>query len=72
MFIIGLLFVLIILPIWLVLHYLTTWRNSRSLSRRELDNIEAIWQLANQMEARIKAVETMLDLDKTQGSRRHE
>lgn len=56
-----LIFVSIILPIWLVLHYLTKWRTTRALSHNERELLESLWRSANKIEERVDVLETLLD-----------
>lgn len=61
MYILGILFVTIVLPLWIILHYVTKWKKSRELSGTEEDMLEEIWTLAQNMESRVNALETILD-----------
>lgn len=57
------LFVLIVLPLWLVLHYLTRWRSARGLSAEDERMLVELWQSAKKMESRIATLETILDAE---------
>ncbi len=61
MYILGILFVTIVLPLWIILHYVTKWKKSRELSGTEEEMIEEIWALSQNMESRLNALETILD-----------
>lgn len=61
MYILGILFVTIVLPLWIILHYVTKWKKSRELSGTEEEMIEEIWTLSQNMESRLNALETILD-----------
>ncbi len=61
MYILGILFVTIVLPLWIILHYVTKWKKSRELSGTEEEMIEEIWTLSQTMESRLNALETILD-----------
>lgn len=61
MYILGILFVTIVLPLWIILHYVTKWKKSRELSGTEEDMLEEIWSLAQNMDSRLNALETILD-----------
>ena len=60
------LFCSIVLPIWLVLHYLTQWRSAKSLNSNEGELLEALWKSAHRMEERIDVLETILDKQSNQ------
>ncbi|MEJ2602121.1 MAG: envelope stress response membrane protein PspB [Gammaproteobacteria bacterium] len=61
MYTLAVLFVTIPLPLWIILHYVTKWKKSRELSGTEEDMLEEIWSLAQHMESRLNALETILD-----------
>lgn len=54
-------FVVIILPLIIVLHYVTKWKQSKTLSREDEKMLEDLWESAQRMESRINALETILD-----------
>jgi phage shock protein B len=51
----------VVLPIGVILHYVTKWKSSRTLSGDEQRMLEELWQDAQKMESRINALETILD-----------
>ena len=51
----------VVLPLVLILHYVTKWKSSRTLSGDEQRMLEELWQDAQRMESRINALETILD-----------
>jgi phage shock protein B len=58
---IGIILVSFVLPLVLVLHYMTKWKESKGLSTDEEKMLEEIWESAQKMESRINALETILD-----------
>lgn len=63
LWILGLLFVVVVAPIWIVAHYATSWRTARMLSREHERTLADIWDLAQRMEARMETLERILDSD---------
>jgi phage shock protein B len=59
----AILFLVIVAPIWLVLHYITRWRSSRSLSSEDEKMLVDLWQSAKRMEQRIVTLEKILDAE---------
>lgn len=57
------LFLVIVAPLWLILHYVTRWRASRALSREDEKMLAELWDSANRMEDRIRTLETILDAE---------
>jgi phage shock protein B len=51
----------VVLPLVVILHYVTKWKSSRGLSGDEQRMLEELWQDAQKMESRINALETILD-----------
>lgn len=51
----------VVLPLVAILHYVTKWKSSRTLSGDEQRMLEELWQDAQKMESRINALETILD-----------
>ena len=54
-------FLKMIMPLIIVLHYMTKWKESKGLSREDEKMLEEIWESAQKMESRINALETILD-----------
>ncbi|MGO1079673.1 envelope stress response membrane protein PspB [Mycobacterium sp. KBS0706] len=62
-------FMVIVAPIWLVLHYVTRWRSSRTLSREDERMLVDLWESAKRMEHRIVTLEKILDAEAPQWRR---
>ena len=58
--ILGILFVLVVAPIWIVAHYATNWRTGRMLSREHERALADLAELATKLEARMDALERAL------------
>jgi phage shock protein B len=59
--VIAVIFVSVVLPLIVVLHYITKWREAKGLTREDEKMLEDIWESAQKMESRINALETILD-----------
>jgi phage shock protein B len=59
--VIGVILVAFVLPLVVVLHYVTKWKSSRTLSNDEQKMLEDLWRDAQKMESRINTLETILD-----------
>ncbi len=62
-FILGLIFAVVVAPIWIVAHYATRWRTARMLSREHERALAELAELAQRMESRMDALERILDAD---------
>lgn len=60
-FILIIVFFVIVVPIFLILHYVTKWKSSKGLSEEEQMMLEDLWESGEQMRSRINALETILD-----------
>lgn len=54
-------FMVIVVPLWLILHYLAKTKAAKGLSREDEGMLTELWELAGRMEKRIDALETILD-----------
>lgn len=59
--VIAVLLIVLVLPLVIVMHYVTKWKEARGLSAEDEKMLEELWQDAKRMESRINALETILD-----------
>jgi phage shock protein B len=59
--VVAIVFVAVVLPLVVVLHYVTKWKSSGALSKDEERMLEELWDNAQKMESRINTLETILD-----------
>ena len=59
--VIGIISVAFIAPLVIVLHYVTKWRESKSLSTEDEKMLQDLWDNAQRIESRINTLETILD-----------
>lgn len=57
----AIVFMVIVLPIWLFLHYLTRMKKNQGLSKEDEAILSELWQTSVQMNKRIETLETILD-----------
>ena len=60
-FVLTVLCVTIILPIVIVMHYMTKWKATKGLSNDEQRLLEDLWRDTQAMQGRLNALETILD-----------
>ena len=63
MFVPMILFLAVVAPIWIITHYVTRWRASKSLSGEDEKLLSELWQSASRMDSRINALERILDAE---------
>jgi len=54
-------FVAIPAPLFIVLHFITKWKQSREISGGDEKMLEDMWLLAQRLEERLESLETILD-----------
>ena len=58
------LFLTIGLPLFIVLHFVTRWKQSREISQDDEKLLEELWSLSQRLEDRIETLERILDDDR--------
>lgn len=58
------------LPLFLILHFVTRWKQSREFSKDDEDMLEELWTLSQRLEDRITTLERILDDDQPQWRKR--
>jgi phage shock protein B len=61
--VIPILFLTIVLPLWIIFHYVTKWKTSKGLSSEDEKMLSEVWESANRMEERIMTLERILDVE---------
>ena len=54
-------FLVICLPLIIVLHYVTKWKQGREISGDDEQMLEDLWQMSKRIEDRIETLERILD-----------
>lgn len=54
-------FIAIPAPLYIILHFITKWKQSREMSGSDEKLIEDLWQLSQRMEERLESLEIILD-----------
>jgi len=57
----GILVLVVVIPLWLILHYATALKKSKSLTKGDEQMLEELWNLSQKMEERIETLEVILD-----------
>ncbi len=66
LFVPTILFLVIVAPLWITMHYLSVNRSSRSLSQEDRESIEHMLVTVDKLTERIGALESILDADHPQ------
>ena len=54
-------FVAIPAPLFIVLHFITKWKQSREISGGDEEMLEGLWHLSQRLEERLETLEIILD-----------
>jgi phage shock protein B len=54
-------FIAIPAPIFIVLHFITKWKQSREISGGDEEMLEDMWLMSQRMEERLESLETILN-----------
>jgi phage shock protein B len=58
---VAILFTVCVLPLAIVMHYITKWKATKGLTASEESMLEDLWRDGQAMESRLNALETILD-----------
>ena len=54
-------FIAVPAPLFIVLHFITKWKQSREISGGDEMMLEDVWLMAQRLEQRLESLETILD-----------
>jgi phage shock protein B len=60
-FVLALIFMVVIAPLFVIMHYTTKWKATKGLSDDEHQMLEDLWKQSQAMQSRVNALETILD-----------
>ena len=63
LFVPAVLFMVIVAPLWLIFHYVTVWKTQRNAGRADQGALNAMSETARRLEARVAALEKLLDAE---------
>jgi phage shock protein B len=60
-FVLSIIFMTVVLPLFVIMHYTTKWKATKGLSDDEHRMLEDLWTESQAMQSRVNALETILD-----------
>ena len=60
-FVLAIIFMVVIAPLFVIMHYTTKWKATKGLSDDEHQMLEDLWKQSQAMQSRVNALETILD-----------
>lgn len=59
-FVLGCIFLGLVAPLWIIFHFITRWRQQRTLSNADEQTLAELFEVARRLEGRIIALEHVL------------
>ena len=60
-FVLSMVFMAVVVPLFVIMHYTTKWKATKGLSDDEHKMLEDLWKESQAMQSRVNALETILD-----------
>jgi phage shock protein B len=60
-FVLAIVFMTVVFPFVVIMHYTTKWKATKGLSDDEHQMLEDLWKESQAMQSRVNALETILD-----------
>ena len=57
------LFLTIVLPLYIVMHFITRWKQTREFTSDDEEMLEDLWLMSQRLEDRLETLERILDND---------
>lgn len=64
--------VLVPAPLFIILQFVTKWRQSREISSGDEQMLDDLWRLSQRLEERIESLETILESEVPDWRKKHE
>lgn len=61
--VIAILFMVIVAPLWIFLHYSTRWKSTKTISGEDESMLGELWESAERIEDRLNNIERILDVE---------
>jgi phage shock protein B len=61
LFVLSIIFMTVVVPLFVIMHYTTKWKAIKGLSDDEHQMLEDLWKESQAMQSRVNALETILD-----------
>jgi|TARA_R110002096_G_scaffold257381_1_gene451005 phage shock protein B len=61
--VVAILFMVIVAPLWIFLHYSTRWKSTKTISNEDENILGELWESAERIESRLVNIERILDVE---------
>ena len=59
----GILFLVIVAPLWIIFHYITKWKSAKTLTSEDEQILADLYESAEKIESRLNNIERILDAE---------
>ncbi len=60
---VAILFMVVVAPLWMLLHYTTRWKSTKTISNEDENILGELWESADRIDSRLKNIERILDAE---------
>ena len=61
--VVAILFMVVVAPLWILLHYSTRWKSTKTISNEDENILGELWESAERIEDRLNNIERILDVE---------
>ena len=61
--VVAILFMAVVAPLWILLHYITRWKSTKTISNEDENILGELWESAERIESRLNNIERILDIE---------
>ncbi|MFC7047707.1 envelope stress response membrane protein PspB [Emcibacter nanhaiensis] len=59
----GILFLVVVAPLWIIFHYITKWKSAKTLTSEDEQILADLYESAEKIESRLNNIERILDAE---------
>ncbi len=57
------LFMVVVAPLWILFHYITKWKSTKTITNEDENILGELWESADRIESRLNNIERILDAE---------
>ncbi|MEZ5757603.1 MAG: envelope stress response membrane protein PspB [Emcibacteraceae bacterium] len=61
--VVAIVFMAVVAPLWILLHYITRWKSTKTISNEDENILGELWESAERIESRLNNIERILDIE---------
>ena len=68
--IVLILFMVVVAPLWILFHYITKWKSTKTITNEDENILGELWESAERIESRLNNIERILDAESPEWRRK--